>query len=61
MDKIRTQLKEALKDHENTPTDLLIEDIIKRLTLYFKEPPVQIVELDAIKEWVEGRLGKETK
>ena len=41
MDEIRALIKAALKDHLETPLELLVEDIIYRLKPYLKTPKNQ--------------------
>ena len=61
MDEIRALLKEALKDHRETPVELLLEDILQRLEPYLKGPPVPVIEPGALKAWIDGTLNEYTE
>ena len=61
MDEVRKILRAALRDHWETPVELLVEDILKRLKPYLKGPPIPVIESGALKAWIDGTLNEYTE
>ena len=53
MDEIRELLQDALKDHWDTPVELLVEDIIQRLEPYLKGPKIPVKKLNDLSGWLQ--------
>ena len=53
MDEIRELLQDALRDHWETPVELLVEDILQRLEPYLKGPKIPIKKLNDLAGWLQ--------
>ena len=53
MDEIRKLLREVLRDHWETPVELLVEDILRRLEPYLKGPKIPIKKLNDLAGWLQ--------
>ena len=53
MDEIRALLREALREHWETPVELLVEDIVQRLEPYLKASSIPIKKLNELAGWLQ--------